>query len=971
MRSSFRLFLLLFLVFFNIPLSAQIATKTGSIYGKTIDHNGEMLPGVGIALESGVMPSQSAVSGPAGSFRFTNLPPDVYTASFTLSGFTEVKQEQIQVPVGGQVELQIIMKPSVTEEMTIIGETPLIDKTSGGNDTSYSREYLDQTPNSRDPWYIIDQTPGVDSDRLNIAALESGNQSIFFARGDRPRNNTWNYDGLNIGAQYYDFDAFEEIQISTGGNDASLPTGGVAINIVTKRGGNSWAANASYYFVSEALQASNTPQELLDNPIMNPETGEPAQGSNRIDKIHEYGFDIGGPVVKEKLFVWAAFRRNQIDQFTIQDLADNTTLKDYNLKLNAHWTPGHESQFSYFLSQKYKSGRVVFPGQQGPETLLDQGPGDTVLQGVWSLQHTWSPNYHTLISGRYGYIGTDFEFVPRGGTDVPMIFLAAIPHWENTLFGGPNIRPTHNVILEGNSFKENLLAGDHDLKFGFEYTTVSRHTLSSYGNGVFLYDLYQTVPYGPLTSGQLFAQHAIDGRSTFHGTSFYVSDTYRKERLTLNLGVRFDYRTGKNNPTHINAIPGFEQFVGAFDYPGGDPGIVFKNLSPRIGGTYDLTGTGKTILRGNYARYYEVFDEFSVLYSNPGYTINGARFSYVNKNGDREITQDELVGDPGYYGGLTALGFNLDAFLNAHRTDPDLSNAWTDELIAGVEREVLKDLSIGLNYTYRRYGNFPLDIPFGVRTEDYLPAGTLEFETQLGSFKVPYFVLGFQHDGTGIYTNIKDYRQKYHGLDITVRKRMSKNFLFNGSLTLQRQRAHYNGGDSLGLPLGASGFPAVPYQFDPTNLPFLDGQSFAAFDRFSPARPTFAEWYLKMSGVYLLPWDISLGANARFQQGYPYVLSAVIFDPTLARYYGNPFRRILVEPFGSRRLDNKFLLDLRIEKGVQLKDYGRLAMILDVFNLTNGNTVLLRNRDINRREFNRISQVLSPRAVRLGIRYSF
>ncbi|MCI0416175.1 carboxypeptidase regulatory-like domain-containing protein [bacterium] len=971
MNRCLRIFLPFIFILFSFGVNAQIATKTGNIYGKIIDQNGGILPGVSIELECGVMPPISAVSGAAGAFRFTNLPPEMYTATFHLDGFTEVKQEQIRVVVGGHVQLQIIMKPVVAEEITVVADSPLLDRTSAGNNTSYSREYLDQIPSSRDPWYIIDLTPGIDSDRFNVAALESGNQNVFFARGDRFRNNGWNYDGLNIGAQYYDFDAFEEIQISTGGNDASIKTGGVAINIVTKRGGNQWAANASYYFISEALQSTNTPQELLDNPIINPETGKPAEGSNRIHKVYEYGLDIGGPLIKDRLFLWSAFRNNDIDQFTIQDVADSTTLRDYNFKLNAHWNQDHESQFSYFLPEKYKSGRVYFPGQQSPETLVDQGPSDNVLHGVWSLQHTWIPNDHTLISARYGYIGNDFEFVPRGGSDVPMIFLAAIPQWESTIFGGPVTNPTHNLILEGNSFKENFLGGDHELKFGFEYSTTTSHTFSSYGNGVFIYDLYQTVSHGPLTSGVVFAQHAVDGRSTFHGTSFYVSDTYRKDRLTLSLGARFDYRTGENLPSHIEAVPGFEQLVGAFDYPGGDPGIVLSDFSPRIGATYDLTGDGKTLLRGNYARYYEVFDNFSVLYSNPTYTFNGARFFYSNLNGDREITPDELVSPPSYYGGLTRGGFDLDAFLDKHRTDPDLSNAWIDEWIAGVEREVAKDLSVGLNYTYRRYGNFQFNIPVGVTTEDYLPAGTLEFDTTLGHFEVPYFRLRFVHDGVGVYTNIRDYRQTYHGLDITLRKRMSKNFLLNGSLTLQRQTAHYNGGDSLARPTGAGGFPGRPFQFDPTNLPFLDGQSFWAFDRLAPTFPTFAEWYLKMSGVYLLPWNISLGANMRFQQGYPYVLSAVILDPTFAAYQGSPFRRILVEPFGSRLYDNKFILDFRIEKGIQMKDYGRIGLILDIFNLTNEGTVLSRNRDINRRNFNKIQQVLSPRAARLGVRYSF
>ena len=130
---------------------------------------------------------------------------------------------------------------------------------------------MQEVPSGRDPWVILDQTPGVDNDRYNVAGSESGQQSGFFSRGGSDANNQCNIDGINstdpvaIGAspQYYDFDSFEEIQVASGGNDASVQTSGVVLNIVSKRAGNKWAGNASGYFVNHDLQGNNTPEELV------------------------------------------------------------------------------------------------------------------------------------------------------------------------------------------------------------------------------------------------------------------------------------------------------------------------------------------------------------------------------------------------------------------------------------------------------------------------------------------------------------------------------------------------------------------------------------------------------------------------------------------------------------------------------------------------------------------------------------
>ena len=97
------------------------------------------------------------------------------------------------------------------------------------------------------------------------------------------------------------------------------------------------------------MQGTNTPDELK------------AQGvdkSNRIDEIKDYGFDLGGPVIKDKLFAWGAYRKNQIGLVTTAGLPDFTELTIFNAKANVSWSSQHESQFGYNNDNKKKNGRA-------------------------------------------------------------------------------------------------------------------------------------------------------------------------------------------------------------------------------------------------------------------------------------------------------------------------------------------------------------------------------------------------------------------------------------------------------------------------------------------------------------------------------------------------------------------------------------------------------------------------------------
>src|SRR5688572_9590976 len=151
MKSKFLVIVTLGMIAFAIPLFSQVATKSGTIYGRVIAAKGGQLPGTTVTLESDATPPQTATSGPTGGFRFANLPPGSYAVTFSMEGFTQLRQEDVRVSVGGSVELAITLSPTLGDEILIVEGSPLMDTRKTGNESTFSREYLDKVPSGRDP----------------------------------------------------------------------------------------------------------------------------------------------------------------------------------------------------------------------------------------------------------------------------------------------------------------------------------------------------------------------------------------------------------------------------------------------------------------------------------------------------------------------------------------------------------------------------------------------------------------------------------------------------------------------------------------------------------------------------------------------------------------------------------------------------------------------------------------------------
>ena len=187
----------------------------------------------------------TAVTSETGTFQFPRIEIGTYSVKFELAGFKTVVNEGIVVTVGFSAAVNAQLGISTVQEtITVTGESPIVDTKATGTKQTFTNELLQSIPSARDPWVILQQTAGIAMDRENVGGNMSGQQSNYVSRGGNPTNNKWSLDGVDItdmaatGASpsYYDFDAFEEMTITTGGVDVTQQTGGVGINLVTKSG---------------------------------------------------------------------------------------------------------------------------------------------------------------------------------------------------------------------------------------------------------------------------------------------------------------------------------------------------------------------------------------------------------------------------------------------------------------------------------------------------------------------------------------------------------------------------------------------------------------------------------------------------------------------------------------------------------------------------------------------------------------
>ena len=253
--------------------TAVAQVTNGEVIGKVTNQTNAAVPGVTVTLESpAIQQPMVTVTQASGAYRFVQVPIGTYTITFAIPGFKTVKRAGVIVETGFSAEINTKLEVSTREEViNVTAATPIVDTKNTVTGAVFNRETLDVIPTARDPWVVVNMVPGVILNGVNVGGSASGQQLEPSVRGRNDNQNMWNIEGASItdmsalgsSAVYYDFDSFSEIQVTTGGSDASVQTGGLNINMISKSGSNVFKGTFSGAYEDDNMQWRNITRELF------------------------------------------------------------------------------------------------------------------------------------------------------------------------------------------------------------------------------------------------------------------------------------------------------------------------------------------------------------------------------------------------------------------------------------------------------------------------------------------------------------------------------------------------------------------------------------------------------------------------------------------------------------------------------------------------------------------------------------
>ena len=938
------------------------ASSTGSISGEVKDAQGGVLPGVTV---TGTSPAQigtlTAVTNEAGIYRFPSVPPGEYRLQFELSGFQNVTREGIRITLGFNAQVNVLLAVATLQEtVTVSGQSPVIDTSATRIQTNFDQQQLSSIPNARDMWSLLAATPSVTLNRVDVGGATMGTQTTYFAYGYSGQNrpliegiNTT--EGTTAAGFYLDYGSFEEVFIGAAGNSAEMPNPGVLTQFVGKSGGNRFSTNLYYDFETEGIQSKN-----LDDDQIIPIT-QIRQDGNRLSSYKNLNIGVGGPIIPDRFWGYFAYlnQQNSVAAPPSGSFLDGTP---FNTKLFNYTGKG-----TYQLNQANKFVGYLQHGtkQQPNRTDINTGGApihvtadSTTLQDSpsWVYKGEWNGTIgqNMFAEFRAGQFGYNFGLTSNT-TDTRYESITT-----NQVIGGGrdwlNKRRRNQYTGALSYFKDNWAGGSHNFKFGGEYLDESGEIIwmQGYADNVIHFvrgDL--TGPLSAVASDSVRLYNNSDSLNALATTSFFVTDTWTVNRLTMTLGVRYDrYRAW----LPAQSLPA-GRFTAGGEFPENSEVILFNHLVPRFGGTYDLTGDGKTVLKANFGRFafnpgVNLADAVS-LNTSTQYAV----WTWNDLNNDKVFQDNEKVGTaPTQQFGGTA-GASI---------DPDLKNSYTHEASFFLERAVMNDLGVRIGYVWKQDYNgwqqmndgrphSAYNIP--VTVTDPGPDGNLATTTDNGTLNL------FNLDDTSrapnnVVHNVDGYEGTYKTLEISANKRYTNRWSMSASFShvwTEEWNNQYFNNRFASLVQNASLFG--PYSTNP-NEPLLND---------------FTNWNAKFSGTIDAGWDLRVTPVLKVQSGAPYGRFASIpgcsaTTTTNCLNYGTQL--VLVEPIGTRRQDTVSLLDFRVEKQVRLMDRARLGLFFDLFNTFNSNTAVNLSW-LSGARFERATTVLNPRIAKFGVKFDW
>ena len=844
-------------------LLPALASAQATVAGVVRDNTGAVLPGVTVEATSPVLieRARSAVSDGAGQYRITDLAPGTYSLTFTLSGFTVVRREGVEVRGSGVVPISAELRIGTLEEtITVTGETPLVDTQTTRRETVLTAETLSVLPDTRSYGALLSAVPGMMTNNTSLGAMTNPFMTMFTANGGRANEGRMTIDGLPVAASFngggvstfiYDVANADELQVLVSGGLGEAAAGGPLVNLVPRSGGNTFRGSGFYSGAGSWSQSNNIDERLNAIGITEPPT---------LVRNYDVSGTIGGPIKRDRLWFFGNIR--DFGNATIvegafgnryagdpnrwdyaRDEAVQTRSADrrdiLSVRLTAQLSERHRVSFSHeyqhrcsgsTVSQSGEGCRSAESGWIGLGSLTaspETWPGYHdfpyhVTQGTWSSPLSSRVLLEAGIS-RFQYLWAGFGQAPPDGlADV-------IPVTERAAIDGHRANFTYRGMFDplGFGWADNdasptnwrasmaYVTGSHNLKVGYQGSYQKSLQGRDANTTLMRYTFNNRVP----ESVSYYIAPRWEQNDRTASTAVYLQDQWTMGRLTLQGAVRYD-RAWSWAPAEHNGTSLTSPFLSSPIEFGRTASVdAYNDLTTRLGGAWDVFGTGKTAIKVNIGKYLQnATNDENYWANNPSRRIvtaigTGGVPARGWQDGNGNFIVDCDLSNPAEQNSLgtggdrcAALGGNQLNFgnLNPNLTlvNPDILHGWgvrpSDwQFGASIQQELLPRLSVDASYNRRSFGNFFVVDNQLVGPDDYEPWRYIAPQhPQLpdgGGYPVTVYSItraaalrGARNYQT-FETDFGSARTQYwHGVNLTVNARPRNGLTFQGGTSTGR-----------------------------------------------------------------------------------------------------------------------------------------------------------------------------------------
>jgi len=953
-------------LFACLVLFPSLAWAQASIGGIVKDSSGAVLPGVTVEAASPVLIEKvrSVTTDSTGQFKIVNLRPGTYTVTFSLTGFTTLRREGIEVTgsFAATVNADLALG-SVTETVNVTGEAPTVDVQNTQRSNVVTSEVISQLPAERSQYNLAVLVPGVTltsftgSNIQDVGGTRNMAITIFSVHGSRAVDQRLMINGLtarNLLASAWasnfvpDMGTAAEVSLEYSSGSAEAVGGGFGMNIIPKEGGNQFKGSFFASGSGGGLQSNNYSDELKAAGLSTP---------NQLHNNYDINPSVGGPVVRNKLWFFGSVRWQEnsfyyagayanknggdLTKWTYEpDLSkrgeDVLTVKpSLSMRLTWQATPKNKFGFSFDPQDRHWIGSIA---NASPEEYSDWIFGHESFTTVtWSAPMT----NRLLLDARYANHAEAFvDKYPDEG-DPYRKAIAVREQSTGFLYRGhgyccipfafygtqdaPGIQQWHASV--------SYVTGAHAMKFG-AMNDFGTSTSAQFDNE---YGLFYTFNNGVPVS---LEQHALPFSATTHlslDMGLYAQDKWTVKRATINAGLRFDIFKNHFPEQHLGPasfVPNRDITIPELDY------AHMRDITPRVGVAYDIFGDGRTALKASWGKY--------LIGADPTQGNPITNLAYIAR---RSWTPHLAPSDPNYYtpqcdlnnpaanGDCGALDNALFGKLTpSAAVDPAIYTGWghrqwNQEASVSVQHEIMPRLAVDVGYFRRWYGNFQVVDNRAVSASDFTTYSiTAPVDPRLPtSGQTIDGLLEVKPDKASAVDNITTFAKNYgtqyehwNGVDVTLNARPRNGVTLQGGVSTGRTST-----DNCDL---RSSLPEITLQFGVIAVP----QSQCHVD-------TNFLTQVKFLGTYLVPKiDVLFGVTFQSTPGPQitanyFVTSAQTNPPTPLS--GAGFRLVNLVPPGSDYSERANQLDLRLSKILRFGTR-RTSLNLDLANLLNANYVL-------------------------------